>query len=149
MANGEVSKILELEGKVIVLNFWWSDCARSAPVIPKIESKLAAEKERLDEDVIFLSVSIDPTIGKAKQHLESMNWSEMRNVWLDPENGESRAYQSYVSRTGTPVSYVIGKDGILKAAFLPEDFGTSEDPAPKFESSWERLVNSVLLEVSP
>lgn len=55
--NGHVYKLNELEGKVVVLNFWFVACAPCVKEIPELNTMV--EKYRKRDDIVFLAIALD------------------------------------------------------------------------------------------
>jgi cytochrome oxidase Cu insertion factor (SCO1/SenC/PrrC family) len=126
LSTGKKVSLSDFKGKVVVAKFWWSNCVLCNDKMDHLQGFIT-EHGAWGDDVVYLAVSIDPTIQSAKRHLvavdaeENRSWSKTNNLWLDSDQGQSPTYAAYVAETGIPVSYIIDQSGKVAAIDLPTD----------------------------
>jgi cytochrome oxidase Cu insertion factor (SCO1/SenC/PrrC family) len=126
ISTGKQKKLSDFKGKVVVAKFWWSKCILCNDKMDHLQTFIS-EHGGWGDDVVYLAVSIDPTIQSAKRHVaaveaeENRSWSKTNNLWMDSDHGKSPAYAAYVAETGIPVSYIIDRSGKVAAIDLPTD----------------------------
>lgn len=124
LSTGKDVKLSDFEGKVVVAKFWWSKCARCNDSMDYLQTFIS-EHGDWGDDVVYLAVSVDPTIKGAERHIaaveaeEDRGWTKTNNCWLESKQGQSPTYASYVAETGIPVSYIIDRSGNVAAIDLP------------------------------
>ncbi len=98
----------DLEGKVVVLNFWASWCKPCEQEAADLET--AWRLYQLRDDVIFLGVDYVDTESEAMSYLEKFDITY-------PNGPDLRTAISQAFRIrGVPETYIIGKNGILTHA---------------------------------
>ena len=103
--DGEQYQLSELEGKVVVLNFWASWCKPCEQEATDLEA--AWRYYQPQQQVIFLGVDWTDTEKKGLQYLEEFNITYPNG----PDLG-TRISQSY-RISGVPETYIIDRSGIL------------------------------------
>jgi cytochrome c biogenesis protein CcmG/thiol:disulfide interchange protein DsbE len=103
--DGEEIALADLEGKVVVLNFWASWCKPCEGEAADLEAAWRAYQDR--DDIIFLGVDYVDTEPEARGYLEKFDITY-------PNGPDLRTSISQAFRiSGVPETYIIGKDGIL------------------------------------
>ena len=100
--DGEMIKLSDFEGKVVVLNFWASWCPPCRWEMPFFE-RMSQEYE--DQDVVFLGVAISDTLENVRAFAEGVGVTYPNGL---DETGEIARDYSVVS---LPTTFFIGKDG--------------------------------------
>lgn len=103
--DGQEISSADLEGKVVVLNFWASWCKPCESEAADLEAAWRTHQSR--DDIIFLGVDYVDTEPEALQYLQKFDITYPNG----PDMGTSIS-QAYRIR-GVPETYIIGKDGIL------------------------------------
>ena len=112
--TGEEHSSKELEGKVVVLEFWASWCGPCQEPMAKMQTYVDKNPEWKDK-VEVLALSLDNTTKQASEHLEKKGWHSTRNVWGGVGAFESNAPSVYKVR-GIPTTYIMDAAGkIVKA----------------------------------
>ncbi len=104
VADGSTSiHLASYRGKVVLLNFWWSNCA---PCVEELPSLLALHHDR--PDLAILAVSIDESEADYKRFITR------RHVDLitvrDPEQTAAKLYHT----EGWPETYIIDRQGMIR-----------------------------------
>ena len=106
--DGDKIVTSDLQGKVIVLNFWASWCKPCENEAVDLETAWRIYQDR--GDVIFLGVDYVDTEPEAMAYLQKFNITY-------PNGPDLRTEISQAFRiTGVPETYIIGSDGILTHA---------------------------------
>ena len=100
--DGEMLRLSDLEGKVVVLNFWASWCPPCRWEMPFFEEM---HQEYKDQGVVFLGVAISDTLENARGFAESTGVTYP--IGLDTTNEISRNYNV----VSLPTTFFIGREG--------------------------------------
>jgi cytochrome c biogenesis protein CcmG/thiol:disulfide interchange protein DsbE len=102
--NATSSTLADMEGKVVVLNFWASWCVEC-----RVEADLLEQASRqfANEDVVFLGVAYADVEPNSIKYLEEFDITYPNA----PDLGTS--ISSDYEITGVPETFFIGKDGVI------------------------------------
>ena len=100
--DGETLRLSDLEGKVVVLNFWASWCPPCRWEMPFFEEM---HQEYEDQGVVFLGVAISDTLENARGFAESTGVTYP--IGLDTTNEIARNYNV----VSLPTTFFIGREG--------------------------------------
>ena len=100
--EGEMVRLSDFEGKVVVLNFWASWCPPCRWEMPFFERM---SQEYKDQDVVFLGVAISDTLENARGFADGAGVTYP--IGLDTTNEIARSY----SVVSLPTTFFIGKEG--------------------------------------
>lgn len=104
--EGQVYRLAELKGKVVLVNFWASWCKPCEQEAPDLEAAWRYYQPR--GDVVFLGVDYVDTEPEAKAYLQKFDITYPNG----PDLG-TRISQAFRIQ-GVPESYVIDRQGILR-----------------------------------
>lgn len=96
-------RLSDYRGKVVLLNFWWSQCA------PCVEEEPALEQlhhDRPDLEIVGVSIDTDPD---SYRHFLARYHVEYATV-MDPTQSAAKLYHT----DGWPETYIIDKQGIIR-----------------------------------
>jgi len=124
--EGAKHRIRDLEGKIVILDFWYRGCGWCIRAMPRINA--LARKYR-DESVVFLGVNKDSDLGDMKVVVESMDPAYPN--WNAP-----KAPAVYGIR-GYPTLLVLDPGGVVRRAHV----GFS----PYLESELSAWIDELLL----
>lgn len=99
----------ELDGKVVVLDFWATWCTPCLQAIPVIESAI---EEFDDSDVVFFAVNVGENPSRVSGYLGEQDWNV--DVAVDPEGKLMNAF----SAEQIPLTLLIAPSGIVEAAHV-------------------------------
>ena len=103
--NLDDATLADLEGQVVVLNFWASWCV---PCQDEAEVLEATWREYADQGVVFLGVAWSDTDRKALEFLENYDITYPNSPDIGLE-----AQSKYHFRQ-VPETFVIGRDGVIR-----------------------------------
>jgi peroxiredoxin len=107
--NGDKIKSKSLKGKIVVINLWFIDCLPCIKELPALNKLVAANKDH--KDVIFLAVTWESKERIEKEFLARYDL----DFQVVPE---AMDVVDLFGKPGYPSTFVIGKDGKVKAAWL-------------------------------
>ena len=103
--DGETLRLSDLEGKVVVLNFWASWCPPCRWEMPFFESM---SQEYLDRDVVFVGIAMSDTFEDASGFAQQTGVTYP--LALDTTNEIVRAYEV----RSLPTTFFISTDGRIE-----------------------------------
>ena len=103
--DGETLRLSDLNGKVVVLNFWASWCPPCRWEMPFFETMW---QEYRDRDVVFVGIAMSDTLESARGFAEEAGVTYP--IALDTTNEIVRAYEIL----SLPTTFFIGKDGFIE-----------------------------------
>ena len=107
--KGEKIKTKDLQGKIVVLNLWFIDCLPCIKELPALNKLVTEYRDR--KDVIFLSVTFETSARIEKDFFSKYK--------LDFEVvPDAMKVVELFGKPGFPTTFVIGRDGMVKAAWL-------------------------------
>jgi len=108
--DGRTGKLADFHGKIVVMSLWASWCPPSREAISELNS-LASEFSD-NEDIVFISLSVDPARQTWEQAMNKTNWKALRNGWFD--KGQEQEPPGF--NRPIPYSLILDKKNILAAA---------------------------------
>ncbi len=103
--DGETLRLSDLEGKVVVLNFWASWCPPCRWEMPAFER---ISQEYGDEGVVFVGIALTDTLRAAKEFADSAGVTYP--LALDKTGEIARAYNV----VGLPTTFFIDREGMIQ-----------------------------------
>ena len=107
--DGQTGELVDFHGKIIVMSLWASWCPPSRDAISKLNS-LASEFSE-NEDIVFISLSVDPLRQTWEKAMEKNNWKALRNGWF----GKKEELDPPGFNRPIPYSLILDKKSILTA----------------------------------
>tara|TARA_B110000263_G_scaffold67271_1_gene58220 strand:+ start:1899 stop:2492 length:594 start_codon:yes stop_codon:yes gene_type:complete len=118
--QGELFKLSENRGKVIMLNFWGTWCGPCRREIPDF-NKLHAKYQKDGLEIVGITL----TSGSSKNILQFMNaWDMEYTVLTDIDNNETQKVTSIYGRaigkpiTGIPTTLIIDQEGYIVKGYI-------------------------------
>ena len=103
--DGETLRLSDLNGKVVVLNFWASWCPPCRWEMPFFETMW---QEYRDQGVVFVGIAISDTLENVRAFAEEAGVTYP--VGLDTTNETARTYEVL----SLPTTFFVGKDGKIE-----------------------------------
>ncbi len=103
-------------GKVVLLNFWWSQCGPCIAELPSLE-----QLHHDDPNLAIVGVSIDEDADSYRNFLtrRHVDFTTVR----DPEQSAARLFHTKM----WPETYIIDREGIIRRKFVgPTDWSDPE-----------------------
>jgi cytochrome c biogenesis protein CcmG, thiol:disulfide interchange protein DsbE len=94
-------------GKVVVLNFWWSQCGPCIAELPSLE-----QLHHDDPGLAILAVNIDADSDSYKNFLVRRH-VDLTTVW-DPDESAPKLFHTDM----WPETYIIDRNGIIRRKFV-------------------------------
>jgi peroxiredoxin len=108
VADGSTSiHLASYRGKVVLLNFWWSECA---PCIEELPSLLELHHQEPDLAILAISIDEDPEAYSRfllRRHVDLI-------TVRDPEESAAKLFHT----EQWPETYVIDRNGIIRRKFI-------------------------------
>ena len=120
--DGKVAKLSAQKGKVVVICFWQSWDVPDQKLLPYIQ-EFSANKNWASKGLVVWAIATDNPRQMAATGRKVLK--EGKYTFDVPYDSTSAAYRSYLV-PGTPMTVVIGSDGIIKNTFL--SFGDTNTP---------------------
>ncbi len=121
--QGDTLPLSHFKGKLLVVDFWATWCSPCIEVIPKVHE---FAKKYKNENVVFITVSVDGDQAFWRQFVKEQQWEE-NAFWV----GESEqnplfwyVYQTYATESDTSVIIALPKFALISAdgTILKKDF---------------------------
>lgn len=116
---GRVHTPEDYKGKIMVMDFWFTGCS-GCRMIPPVLSKIM-EKFKHRNDVIFLSINVEPSKTSWKKSLESGLYTIPGQIHLKTRgDGRIDPFIMHYKIQGYPYTMLIGKNGKM-LSMSPDD----------------------------
>ncbi|MDI6801895.1 MAG: TlpA disulfide reductase family protein [Thermodesulfovibrionales bacterium] len=106
---GNMWRLSDLKGRIVLLNFWASWCDSCKEENPSIQRFIDSEKG--NDKMIFLSILFRDDPSKAMQYMKANNFTF-------PVLIADKDIAMKYGITGVPETFIIGKDGMLKEKII-------------------------------
>ena len=117
MSDDKKMKLSDLRGKVVVLDFWDTGCGPCQQPLADLQ-KLKSSHPAWGDRVSLITMSIDGTMKKGRDHMMSRSWTNTFNTWAGP-GGWKSAPATQFRVTGIPTTYIIDPNGKIIEAGHP------------------------------
>lgn len=107
LLDGEIQKLSELRGNVVVLNFWASWCGPCRAEMPALQ---AVQQDYARKGVVVMGVNQQEDAQTVAGFMNSVGASFP--TMLDLDASVTHTYRV----TGLPTTYFIGRDGVIRDA---------------------------------
>lgn len=130
--NGQVVRISDYKGKVLILDFWATWCGPCIASFPHTQEIAAKYK---NQDVVVLAAGTSDTIEKFKEWIpkNQPKYPNLRFTYDTKERGspefENRASSKLYRVQGIPTQFVIGRDGVIAAVVVGNSPGDARTEA--------------------
>ena len=114
--SGDPLSSQDLSGKYYLLDFWATWCPRCKGEIPN----LASAYGEFEENVTFLSISVDEDPAVLKKFLSQESAMPWLHANVNPESDLVREFEIAIRGGGLPFPVLVSPDGEILAAGLEE-----------------------------
>lgn len=117
ISDGKTSvHLADYRGKVVLLNFWWSQCG---PCIEETPSLIQLHHDR--PDLAMVAVSIDEDEGEYKRFVDRRHFDLI--TVRDPKQTAAKLFHTEM----WPETYIIDRKGVIRRKFIgAEDWSDPE-----------------------
>ena len=116
--NGHQINLKRYRGKVVLLNFWATWCASCQMELPRFE---AWQKQYGKDGLQVLTISMDDGDAPVRKTVRRLHLD------LPVVMGDAKLGEAYGGVLGLPVTFLIGRDGVVAAKIKGEtDLGVLE-----------------------
>lgn len=130
--GGRNVRLSDLDGKVVVLNFWATWCVPCTVELPHLERMYKAHKDR---GLVVLAISMDGPESAAQVESFARRYRLSLPVLLDTE---TRVTGNYNPTRAAPYNVLIGRDGVV--AMKKEGYRSGDEVA--LEASIQKLLEA-------
>lgn len=103
--NGEIVRLNELDGQVVVLNTWATWCPPCRAEMPDLE---AFYRRHQDQGMTLVGINIGETMEQVQAFIQAYQLTFQ--VWLDPNESSLRAFNTI----SLPSTFVIDRSGQVR-----------------------------------
>jgi len=113
VATGRHQRLSSLRGKFVCLDFWMTWCEYCQETIRKLDQASAQNRERWNDRVTVVPISMDEDPESVVRHLKERGWDHLDHYWAGPwmsyplDSPTARAF----GLDSAPRSFLIGPDG--------------------------------------
>jgi RNA polymerase sigma factor (sigma-70 family) len=140
LATGEVTRLSELRGKVVCLEFWATWCGPCQPAMAKLNQLSQEQAAAWKGRVALIPVSIDANRERVKSHVARRGWDRLEHRWAG--KGVSDDWSAPAARAfvvwGVPEAILIGRDGRILWRGHPSDPSAGKDLRSRIEAALAR-----------
>jgi thiol-disulfide isomerase/thioredoxin len=113
VTTGKHTKLSNLRGELVCLDFWLSWCPYCQETIEKLDRASAQNRDHWNDRVTVVPISIDEEPDSVARHLKERGWKHLEHYWAGP-------WKSYPLDTApavafgldfAPKTFLIGADG--------------------------------------
>jgi RNA polymerase sigma factor (sigma-70 family) len=140
LATGKVTRLSELRGKVVCLEFWATWCGPCQPAMVKLNKLSAEQPAAWKARVALLPVSIDANRERVRSHVAQRGWDRLEHHWAGKGSGAD--WDAPVARAfvvnGVPEAILIGRDGRILWRGHPAGESAGQDLRSRIDTALAR-----------
>lgn len=124
--NGQPIALVNLRGKIAVLDFWATWCASCVQGLGRLQA-IAANADLARDGVVVLAVNEGETPQTIRPFIDEKHFTF--TVARDSDGSVARAYCVFA----LPTTFIVGRDGLVQAVFS----GWTQDTAEQIDEALE------------
>jgi RNA polymerase sigma factor (sigma-70 family) len=140
LATGKVTRLSELRGKVVCLEFCATWCGPCQSAMAKLNHLAQEQTASWKDRVVLLPVSIDVNGERPRSHVGQRGWEHLEHHWAGKGatvGWDAPAARAFVVR-GVPETILIGRDGRILWRGHPGDTSGGQDLRSRIEAALAR-----------
>jgi RNA polymerase sigma factor (sigma-70 family) len=140
LATGKGTRLSELRGKIVCLEFWATWCGPCQPAMAKLNILSQEQPAAWKDRVVLLPVSIDTNRERVTSHVTQRGWDRLMHHWAGTEtkrDWDAPAVRAFVV-SGVPETILIGRDGRILWRGHPADNSGGQDLRSRIETALAR-----------
>lgn len=137
VATGAHSKLSDLRGRVVCLDFWATWCGPCQQSMKMLDELAAKKHDRWKNRIRIVPLSIDDRPEQVARHIAQRGWSHLDHYWAG--TGEVNGFDAAAARafviSGVPTTILIGRDGRILWRGHPLVRSNGKDLATRIEEA--------------
>jgi thiol-disulfide isomerase/thioredoxin len=140
LAPGKRTRLSDLRGKVVCLEFWATWCGPCQPAMANLNALAQEQSAAWKDRAVLLPVSIDAKRDRIRSHVTQRGWDRLEHHWAGEgmrDDWDAPAARAFVV-SGVPEAILIGRDGRILWRGHPSDKSGGQDVRSRIEAALAR-----------